>query len=195
MSSPKPWSVAAVSCAQVGERGRCSRSRRGPRRSAIKIAGGSTPIPTSPRGAQDQTSCCCPPPRTCTAIIDSNAAAQNFGAHGLEMQPQEKKAISKRHDQQRPQHRGIDRRPAKAHDAGRLVQRVPPIDREFDDRNVDDADDGSGSRRRDRRGQDRRTLAKPRSARGRGRTARAPRSAGRPTPNTRPTSACPRASR
>ena len=45
-----------------------------------------------------------------------------------------------RHDEQRHQQAGVDGRPAHAEHRGRLVQRVPPVHRELDDREVDGAD-------------------------------------------------------
>ena len=103
---------------------------------------------------------------------------------------------AERRDQQRPEHRGVDRRGA-AHeaDALALVERVPPDHRIMDDRQVDRADqaeDGGepplpaflllGAGERD-------------DSRDRGRAGPASRSSARPIPNRCPRSAGPRASR
>ena len=83
----------------------------------------------------------------CMIRIAAHAPAQDFVAHGGEMQREEQQREGHRHDQQRPQNRRIDGRAAHAQDRRRLMQRVPPIDRELDDRNVDRADQRQHRRR------------------------------------------------
>ena len=125
----------------------------------------------------------------------SDAAAQNLVAHRRQMQRQEQQKERQRHHQQRIEQGRIDRGSAHADHRSRLVQRVPPIDRELDDRQIDGADqdqDGGAARAPVRILRGRSTA---RSRRGRAGTARAPRSAAHPTPNRRPTSAGPTASR
>ena len=125
----------------------------------------------------------------------AHAAAQDLVAHGGEMQRDEQQREGQRHHQQRHQDRRIDRRAAEAQHRGRLMQRVPPVDRELDDRQVDRADQrqdrgGAAGARRVLDGAPQRDARRDTSG-----TAPAPRSAARPTPNRCPTSAGPTASR
>ena len=73
--------------------------------------------------------------------------AQDFVANRHHMQREEEAGEGERHHDQRPEQRGRDRRPAEAEHRSRLMQRVPPIDREFDDRQIDRADQGQDRRR------------------------------------------------
>ena len=70
------------------------------------------------------------------------SASQNFGAHGLQMQHDKKDRKCQRHDEERPKKRRSDGRAVSSDDARRLVQRVPPVHRILDDRNIDGSDDG-----------------------------------------------------
>ena len=63
-----------------------------------------------------------------------HAPAQDFRAHRHQMQKQEQQGEGERHDGERRRASMIDGRAAHADDARRLVQRVPPVDRELDDR-------------------------------------------------------------
>src|SRR5689334_20803311 len=64
----------------------------------------------------------------------ARASSQDLIAHGGKMQREEQKRESERHDGERPQYRWIDGRAAGAEDRLALMQRVPPVHGEFDDR-------------------------------------------------------------
>src|SRR4029078_4340441 len=93
-----------------------------------------------------------PPWRRCNKLRGRDAAAKNLGTHGAKEQRDEKNAKGREHDEQGPQHRLIDTRPAHAKKALTLLQRVPPVDREFDDRDIyrpnedEDRRDAAGAR-------------------------------------------------
>src|SRR5215470_10144035 len=70
----------------------------------------------------------------------ADAPAQDLVAHGGEVKGDEQQRERNRHGSQWHQHAGIDRRSPPAEDRGGLVQRVPPVYRELDDRQVDGAD-------------------------------------------------------
>jgi len=60
-----------------------------------------------------------------------------FGAHQDQQDKQQQERA--RHPEQRKEDGGIDGGPVQPPDRGCLVQGVPPIERELDDRQVDDA--------------------------------------------------------
>ena len=70
----------------------------------------------------------------------AHAPAHDLVAHGGEVQGHEQQQERERHHQQRREDRGMDGRAAEPQHRGRLMQRVPPVDRELDDRQVDGAD-------------------------------------------------------
>ena len=76
----------------------------------------------------------------CSRCIDAHAPPQDLVAHGGEMQRQEQQRERDRHDQERHREVGMNRRPVEPQHRRRLMQRVPPFDRIFDDRNIDGAD-------------------------------------------------------
>ena len=63
------------------------------------------------------------------------------------MQRDEQQSEGERHDHQRPKQFWRDGRAAEPEHRSGLMQRVPPIDREFDDRQIDAADQGQDRRR------------------------------------------------
>src|SRR5690606_9621333 len=65
-----------------------------------------------------------------------DAPARYFSSHGHEVQHNEQQREAGRHDEQRPQQAGIYRRPFQSEYRSRLMERVPPVDGEFDDRNI-----------------------------------------------------------
>src|SRR5205085_5827655 len=67
-------------------------------------------------------------------------AGQDRGSDAHEPNDEEKTGEGNGHDEKRQQKRDVNRRRTQPKDARRLVQRVPPIDRELDDRQVDGAD-------------------------------------------------------
>src|SRR6266481_623636 len=76
----------------------------------------------------------------------ADAPAQDLVAHGGEVKGDEQQREGKRHDSQWYQHARINRRSAHAEDRGGLVQRVPPVYRELDDRQIDGADQSQDCR-------------------------------------------------
>jgi hypothetical protein len=69
----------------------------------------------------------------------AQAGGQQLRLHAQQQNDHEEGGEADGHQQQRQEHGGIDRGPAHADDAGGLVQRVPPVDRELDDGHVDEA--------------------------------------------------------
>src|ERR1700687_6270604 len=77
-----------------------------------------------------------------TGCRNAQLGRQELRTHAQEQQRQKKESEPQTHQQKWPEDRGIDGGPAQAKDALRLVQRVPPIDGELDDRDVNETDDG-----------------------------------------------------
>src|SRR5690606_24250352 len=66
---------------------------------------------------------------------------QDFAACTYHYYREEEEGKAEPHDQQRDQHGRLHRRLAQLRNRRRLVQRVPPLDRVLDDRDIDDTDD------------------------------------------------------
>ena len=77
----------------------------------------------------------------------AHPAPENFVARRHQEQHEVEERHPAHHDEQRRQHRRVNGRAAGAEDALTLVQRVPPVDRELDDRQVDGADQRKDRRR------------------------------------------------
>lgn len=70
------------------------------------------------------------PQRVQLALAEVQADAQQDDGDEVELADED-------HEQERVEHRRVDGRAVEAEDGGTLVQRVPPVDRELDDRQVD----------------------------------------------------------
>src|SRR3546814_12440269 len=77
--------------------------------------------------------------------LRSDTATPDFVAHRHQMQREEQEGEGEGHHKQGDQEFLIDRRAVQTHHACRLVQRIPPFDREFDDRDIDEADQAKRS--------------------------------------------------
>ena len=73
-------------------------------------------------------------------FVVSHTAAADFGAHGDDLQRRKQEGEGERHDKERRQNRCRHCRSISAEHAGGLVQRVPPVDGEFDNRDIDRPD-------------------------------------------------------